>query len=651
MNYNEVIINVINEYKSFKAGSTFFFSGNLILISGINGAGKSQLLESIQNGNSEIYINNKRIFLNNIIKYSFKDNISLPNFGYYDYESVKQYNQIILNIYHNYKSLYTSYQSIKTSNPQNIQVMLGIERGMTEDNYYENNLNSSISIRNPNNHNSSISKNISKNSIKEIIDTLKTVHPTDFFEISDSEVLKCIPIDFILRFEREEIDDITRIFSESCRTREIIKGKYAMIPDTFNNKEWLKTAPWTEINELFAKLNFNYRFPDDFEYNIPFLKEEPQLYAFENDILDLNKKRSINDLSDGEKSILRLVITTYDRKNDNVTKLLLLDEYDAVLNPSLINNYYTVIKEYYINKGIVVMLTTHSSATIALAPEETSFYEIFRQENESPKIIKVSSEEYSDLRLIKKYYDKISNSNERLSELDNEVEKLKEIINTFEKPLIITEGKTDWKHIKNAKEKLKNNDEYDFYTYEEDMGDITLESVALFQSKISNQNKRIFIFDSDNTKIIPKVTEPGKNFKNWGNNVYSFVIPKPQIRNNEDLISIEHYYPDNILKKEIECEDRIIRRLYCGNDFMTTANSIDLTKRCNKKDFCGEMKLHVMSGCDQEKVYDIGNEDNKSTNYALTKNDFFEKIILSNDDIDLSKFTLILDIIKEIIEL
>lgn len=650
MNCSEIRVKIINDYKSFKSGSEYLLSGNLILISGINGAGKSQLLESIQQGYSEIYINDLKITQNNIIKYSFKDNISLPNFGFYDYESVKQYSKIIINVFNNYKNRYIDFERIKKDNPTNYKELLGIENDELTDSYFLNGLGGSISFRNPNNNNHIDSKSISQNSIKDIINFIKLKYPNDFLSISDSEVLDCIPKDFIIKLEKEEIDDITRVFTEACRTRQQVMAEYGMTTEKFNNNKWLKTAPWTEINELFKKLNFNYRFADDFEYNIPFLKEEPQLYAFNNGRLNLSKKRSIDDLSDGEKSILRLVISTYNRKNDSVTKLLLLDEYDAVLNPSLIDNYYTVIKEYYLNKGIIVILTTHSSATIALAPENTNFYEIFRQENESPKIVKVSSDEYSDLRLISNYYNKISDSNKRLNELENEVQKLKEKINTFEKPLIITEGKTDWKHIKNAKEKLNNNNDYEFYTYEEDMGDATLENVALFQSKISNQNKRIFIFDSDNPKIISKVTEPGKNYKDWGHQVYSFVIPKPQIRDNEDLISIEHYYPDDILKQEIICEDGISRRIYCGNDFKTTSNSLDLTKRCNKKDFCGETKIHVMSGCGEEKVYAIDNEDNNSINYALTKNDFFEKIIRPNNDIELSKFTLILDIIKEIID-
>ena len=133
--------------------------------------------------------------------------------------------------------------------------------------------------------------------------------------------------------------------------------------------------------------------------------------------------------------------------------------------------------------------------------------------------------------------------------------------------------------------------------------------------------------------------------------MYSFVIPKPGIREKEEAISIEHYYPDEILKKEITLEDGIVRRLYCGNDFQKTGINIETKKRCNKKECCGNDNIRVLSGTGQEKVFDLDNESNESTNYALSKDDFFEKIIKPSADIELSKFNLILDIIHEIINI
>ena len=48
---------------------------------------------------------------------------------------------------------------------------------------------------------------------------------------------------------------------------------------------------------------------------------------------------SIPDLSDGEKAILKLALFTLDEELSKDVKLVLLDEFDATLNPSLINSF------------------------------------------------------------------------------------------------------------------------------------------------------------------------------------------------------------------------------------------------------------------------------------------------------------------------
>ena len=56
------------------------------------------------------------------------------------------------------------------------------------------------------------------------------------------------------------------------------------------------------------------------------------------------------------------------------------------------------INKFYIEKGIQVIITTHSPATISLAPDFAHFYEIFHQDNDSPKIVEVNKYDYEELR-------------------------------------------------------------------------------------------------------------------------------------------------------------------------------------------------------------------------------------------------------------
>ena len=631
------------DFKSIKMGTEYSFDGILNIISGINGAGKSQLLECIKNYTTDVFINDIKISKNNILKYSFRDNISLPSFGFYNHDTTHQTTKVVLNIYRTFLNFYKS----SCSSPDEFKIAVDNILFSNFEKYYENHTQFSISVKQ--NTNSTTGKRVSNSSVLQVISNILEKHPNNFLDLSDEDVLNSLPVDFVIKLENDEIDGITRVFTEAARLRVLERARCGDVGEQFDNESWLKNAPWTEINNLFEKLNFNYRFSSDFDYEIPYLREEPKLFAFENGYINKKEIRNINDLSDGEKAILKLIIASYDRKDDMATKILLLDEYDATLNPSLISDFYLTIQEFYLNRGIVVILSTHSPTTISLAPSEAKYYEIFRQNASSPIIKNVLREEYEELSVLKSYYKKIKDPALRLEELEGENHKLKSLLNELTKPLVITEGMTDWKHIKNAKNKLRNVDQYDFYESTSDMGDTAALNMLKAQSQISNSNKRIFIFDNDNPSVIKEVTDSDKNYKSWGNNVYSFVIPKPGIRVNEDNISIEHYYEDDILKKEIVCKDGITRRIYCGNDFQTTGISVPLHKRCNKKGVCGESFIRVLSGADQEKVYDLDNESNESTNYALSKDDFFE-LVVKTSDIDLSKFNLILDIIKEIVE-
>ena len=233
---NEIKIKFKQDYKSFKTGTEYIFNGNLIVLSGINGAGKSQLLESIQQEFTDIYINNNKISHRNILKYSFRDNISLPSFGNYSYDFSKKTNEAIINVYNFMKSRY-----YKDS--------VDIKQ------YFINCIDLSINFKDK--YNNNISKLISKATIAQIVNILYDSDNENWMNLTDNEVLKKIPRNFIIKFENDEIEGITRIFTEAARLRFLERNKYADTNEIFNNEEWLKTAPWTEINNLFEKMHFN----------------------------------------------------------------------------------------------------------------------------------------------------------------------------------------------------------------------------------------------------------------------------------------------------------------------------------------------------------------------------------------------------------
>lgn len=114
--------------------------------------------------------------------------------------------------------------------------------------------------------------------------------------------------------------------------------------------------------------------------------------------------------------------------------------------------------------------------------------------------------------------------------------------------LIITEGKTDWKHLKKAQGGLKIGLSIKFDEYESDRGDADILKMCEHFSRIPDHPKIIFVFDQDNPQIIQELnrrTKGENRYQDWGNNTFSFYIPKPSHRGKYNNISIEFYYTDD----------------------------------------------------------------------------------------------------------
>ena len=130
-------------------------------------------------------------------------------------------------------------------------------------------------------------------------------------------------------------------------------------------------APWDFVNNSLAeaRLDFEINQPSRDDYN-PF---QPTM-----------RKRStgtaipFSALSSGEKVLMSFAFCVYysnDRRQlATQPKILLLDEIDAPLHPSMSKNVIdTITKVLVADFGIKVIATTHSPSTVALAPEESIF--------------------------------------------------------------------------------------------------------------------------------------------------------------------------------------------------------------------------------------------------------------------------------------
>ena len=211
--------------------------------------------------------------------------------------------------------------------------------------------------------------------------------------------------------------------------------------------------------------------------------------------------------------------------------------------------------------------------------------------------------------------------------------------------LIFTEGKTDWKHLKKAKEEDDIDLKINFEESEEDRGGKYLLQMCEHISKAPNQMKMIFIFDRDDEKIIKKLTEktqPDLSFQNWGNNAFSMMLPVPEHRARNKKITTELYYSD----EELKIFDKNGRRLFLNSEFdKNSGRHIDLNFNCN----CTE--LNKVKSKELE-IIDKNVFNDKGENIALTKSTFANYILNGEkgfDNFDFSNFRQIFNVIEKII--
>lgn len=130
-------------------------------------------------------------------------------------------------------------------------------------------------------------------------------------------------------------------------------------------------APWKQISATFDA------------FSLPYETAAPDLFSFVPVHLSLVKRPggepvSISNLSSGERVLLQFAISSYqyDEAVVNVMRpaVLLLDEMDAPLHPEMVHRWLGAIGNGLVaQQGVHCIITTHSPTTVALAPEASLF--------------------------------------------------------------------------------------------------------------------------------------------------------------------------------------------------------------------------------------------------------------------------------------
>lgn len=320
----------------------------------------------------------------------------------------------------------------------------------------------------------------------------------------------------------------------------------------------------------------------------------------------------------------------------DVPGIVLIDEVDKHLHIKLQKEILPQLFELFPNIQFIV--SSHSPfLNMGLADNSINRTRCFDLDNNALECMPVNNQLYSEV------YDMFINENNRYAE---KLRLMEDKVSALCKPLVITEGKTDIKHILKAMEVLGIDLDFDIIdSASQPDGDDNLKKLLNDLAKIKQPHKIIGIFDCDISKTVSEMHPNGKKYKDYGNGVYGFTIPVPENRakSGQNGISIEYLYSDDEIKSPVNNSGC---RLFLGTEF--TRNSMrhneDNRLTLSKPNGKGEDKILENNG--GQAVYD-DNDDN-----CLAKKDEFAEAIktgfihISNES--WNHFKPIFDLIREI---
>ena len=357
---------------------------------------------------------------------------------------------------------------------------------------------------------------------------------------------------------------------------------------------------------------------------------------------------SIFAMSSGELELLCTfgeVIRQSDRlgrEPKDITGVILIDEVEKHLHITLQKEVLPQLMSLF--PKIQFILTSHSPFfSLGLKDEQekqknTEFtYKIYDLDNGG-----ICCEPQNN-ELFREAYETMIEENERFAE---KLRDLQKIVYNGTKPLIITEGKTDWKHLKVAMSVLSINDiDIEFHEYNNTMGNTELIKLLRAYSYIPQGRKIIGIFDRDDDAVFKEFPSlDTEEFIELPNNVFVFAIPKVHEDQYGIYTSIEHYYNKNDLTKKTSKG----KRLFLGNEFFPSGNSKDGLFQTKISNIQNKVKLN---GVIDEKVF-LSSDLQQEKSIALSKNDFAELISKRDEyakEFDFSAFNMIFKVIRKII--
>ena len=148
--------------------------------------------------------------------------------------------------------------------------------------------------------------------------------------------------------------------------------------------------PWDTLRDVLARMRdaagdsglFDFEFSDPADIRLCLSNYERFSFKTEMTNRTTGAQYEPESLSSGEKILMALCLASFNQRlGRRRPRLLLLDEIDVVLHPSMVTALVEALKELFVEHGSSVLLTTHSPMTVA-AFAETEVFRVVRKGRE-----------------------------------------------------------------------------------------------------------------------------------------------------------------------------------------------------------------------------------------------------------------------------
>lgn len=576
-------------YKNIKIGFKWENIPQFAVITGENGAGKTALLEQIDQSSSSRNYSNKKIFdISNHFKIKFITDIALKNPAYkfdkYTLEGIKTACRTILDIKANYNVFYLLKHYMQKIFNKDISFENFIRNNTTHLNKNERQI---FEVYRQNvtrlfeqyesffkRHNVTKEKlllEMTEDEIESWLNNLNDINLESKPMIFEEELLVNTFGSYFIKFENYKRTLEQKVENQNKTIKEI----YKMVESKVGKN------PLDRINEILQKYYSKYKIAVKRD-----ITSAIKLFCRE---VNTDVEVSLNSLSLGEQIIIHLVLWQYE--NTTLDSLvLLLDEPDSHLNPKMAKMLIDILKNVVVKEfGCQVIMTTHSLSSVAYCDDEDLFY---MENGEIKKIDKKQA--------IENLADGVMTFNTAMGIIEQ--------IQISSKPTLLVEGSLDKIHIENFYKLSQKEIPFEIIVCGS-ASNMPHFAIAFKQLNIA-ESKILFLCDYDNggEEAYKKIIAQQYNV------IYTLDIDC--LDDNDDRKRLKNYLFEMLYPLEILKEQQLVDEIELK----------DYIKGLKKEE--QNQKAKEFNQDTSKAKYKLKNDDTKKQNFA---NDVIKKLDINKD--------------------